>query len=459
MQISPLTWIVSALTVISASSVASAATVAFGTPSNVSNYTTPDSAAGTPIIYGGIAGNELDCLTKGPNTLCNNCVGTNACNERRIHSNLILRIPFTVTTDTAGYVFFGSMKTGAPVELTGYYTKSTTGTLSKDQTGYIEIAWGTLCDDAFGDPNCENGSATGNYFVAISPDNVISAEEATPIQIRIFAPSSNNLALINDIACSEGKNGVCSIAVGAGDEKAYIDEIERSGTYPTVENVPVKYLRIYYANAPGSDVRNIDYSSNYGRVDLNIDGSGAPSPNKVEGLNNEEYYGFKAAIVDEAYNVAFLTSNNQINLECTAFTLDINGYQNCPYITKPSKVVGLLPEDVNCFISTAAFGSTMASKVNDFRRFRNRVLMRSDAGVELVKAYYNYGPRASRVIHKYPILKPLARTALWPLWFYSTLSLKFGFGFTLLVYVLSSFVFGGLIIGGIFTCVRSKQIA
>jgi hypothetical protein len=454
MRILLLTWIVGAI--LHSANFASAATVTFGTPSNASNYVSD--AASTPIIYGAIAGVQTDCNTTASNSFCNNCLGPDACSERRVHENLILRIPFTVTAETANFIYFGIVDGGSFTELTGLYTKSDTGKVAKDTSQYIEIPWGSVMD-AMGAGSTGVTPEDSNFFVAIAPDNSITTEEASQISIKAFAPGGNVANDIRDILCTDGKDGVCSFVAGPGDEKVYIDPIEPSGSYPTVDNVPVKFLRVYYSNNPGADVRtDVTYASNY--VDLDIDSGGAPDPNKVEGLVNGDYYGFKVAIVDEAYNVSLLTSAAQILLECPGgSTIDLAGDGTCVYVTKPSNVVGLLPEDINCFISTAAFGSSMASKVQDFRRFRNRVLLQNDAGAELVNMYYSFGPRAAKFIHDYPALKPFARAMLWPIWAYSMASLKFGFGTTLISFFILSFSIAGIIIWGIIKCAPIQRRA
>src|SRR5262245_27469051 len=56
----------------------------------------------TPTIYGGFVGPlQNECATPSANSTCNNCVwGPEvACNEKRIHSQLKLRINFDVTAN------------------------------------------------------------------------------------------------------------------------------------------------------------------------------------------------------------------------------------------------------------------------------------------------------------------------------------------------------------------------
>lgn len=52
----------------------------------------------------------------------------------------------------------------------------------------------------------------------------------------------------------------------------------------------------------------------------------------------------------------------------------------------------------NCFIATAAFGSSMAGKIEVLRLLRDRVLMKNVAGRAFVQMYYRYSPPVARLI-------------------------------------------------------------
>lgn len=413
---------------------ANAASVTFSAPTGASNYIEGKNAGDTPIIYGAIAGPLSNCVNSlTTTTFCNNCNGDIACSERRIHGNLRLRIPFTVTTETAGYIHFGLVDGGNYQPIATNVTRSTNDQVSKGASGYVEVPWGVICDAyaaklGASDPNCDNNinSINNNMFVAISPDNSISAEEASPINIRIFTPPHSGSYVENsEISCIDDppRDGVCSFRAGPGDEKVYIDPIDVTGTYPTVDNVPIRALRLFYATA--GNVTDINYTNPY--IDMNIDSTGRPDPDNAKGLTNDIYHGFKIAIIDDAYNVALLTSDAQVALACPGgSTIDAAGDATCDYVTLPSNVIGLLSDDFNCFISTAAYGSSMAPKVRTFREFRNQFLLRTKWGKTFVQSYYAYGPYAARFVHDYPAFKPVARVLLWPLWAFAALALKYG---------------------------------
>jgi hypothetical protein len=64
-----------------------------------------------------------------------------------------------------------------------------------------------------------------------------------------------------------------------------------------------------------------------------------------------------------------------------------------------------------CFIATAIYGEG-ASELDDFRAFRDQVLVPSRAGRMLVGAYYVVGPRIAPAFRRRPALRGLGRTIL-----------------------------------------------
>ena len=70
-----------------------------------------------------------------------------------------------------------------------------------------------------------------------------------------------------------------------------------------------------------------------------------------------------------------------------------------------------------CFIATAAFGSPLSPYVNQYRKFRDRILLQTSFGAEIVNWYYKNSPPFARLIENNSLLKSLSVAILWPLAF------------------------------------------
>jgi len=69
----------------------------------------------------------------------------------------------------------------------------------------------------------------------------------------------------------------------------------------------------------------------------------------------------------------------------------------------------------NCFIATAAYGTTMAEQVRYLRAFRDQYLQTNEAGRWFVSQYYQYSPPFADYLRQHDDLRTLVRTALSPL--------------------------------------------
>ena len=69
----------------------------------------------------------------------------------------------------------------------------------------------------------------------------------------------------------------------------------------------------------------------------------------------------------------------------------------------------------NCFIATAAFGTSMAGKIDVLRAWRDRVLLKSETGRKFVELYYRCSPPFARFIASDEARKRVVRTMLLPL--------------------------------------------
>ncbi len=70
--------------------------------------------------------------------------------------------------------------------------------------------------------------------------------------------------------------------------------------------------------------------------------------------------------------------------------------------------------DESCFLATAAFGTELEPRIEVLRTFRDRHLLTTPLGRELVRAYYEYGRPAAEYIAGRPWLRALVRILLLP---------------------------------------------
>lgn len=394
------------------------------------NFRLADDDNSTPFIWAGIAGPTCSTSTT---ELCNNCAAApsgseQACNLERINSNTVLRISFTVTGDITGNIRLGYSVGGGAYQAETNFTSSSSGSLKKGDTGFVEVQWGEICA-ALGDSTCnsdgdDTGMANGNelkIYLGISTSSEPASASRIAVQAYVHMPTADTS--IDTLFCTDTlASGVCQFHAIPGDEKIYVKDLNNTSAFPENNSVRLLYLRVFISEISFDDA---DYgSTNYVDLDIPEGEDPTPTPGVVTGLVNGTPYFFRPAGVDFAMNVAYLADVS----EATSFPATCDGTTDslCDMIATPLPVYGLLTEDYNCFISTAAFGSSFASEVQTFRDFRNRYMIDHSFGVQLRNAYYKYGPMAARWIHENAWTKPFVRTALYPALWYSKVSLRHG---------------------------------
>jgi hypothetical protein len=83
-----------------------------------------------------------------------------------------------------------------------------------------------------------------------------------------------------------------------------------------------------------------------------------------------------------------------------------------------------------CFVATAAYGSSLHPHINVFREVRDRYLRESSVGRLFLTAYYRYSPPVARFIADHSALRIAVRIGLVPLLGISYMTVTFGPGMT-----------------------------
>ncbi|OGR01447.1 MAG: hypothetical protein A2511_00815 [Deltaproteobacteria bacterium RIFOXYD12_FULL_50_9] len=143
----------------------------------------------------------------------------------------------------------------------------------------------------------------------------------------------------------------------------------------------------------------------------------------VEAYNNPTFYAGIVAVDDQGnkskplgYIHSFPTSSTYYSL----LSSEVTDYAEAGVMFPD------LPNEYNCFIATAAFGSNLAPQVTLLRQFRNHYLLPNTIGRWVVALYYRLSPDAAAVISKHEWLKSAARTTLYPAIGLAALCLKTG---------------------------------
>jgi hypothetical protein len=463
---------------------------------NASNFTLGNSTVG-PQIWGGFVGpisNSADsslCPTDGSAT-CNNCVfaptAPLACNNKRIYGSLQFSISVSVTstlptgqgqffaymgyTNAAGNIVQFNGAGAGPIAISQNSTVTLTGTWG--ELCAVLVQSGTMTSEA---DACQGaaGDSGGdvNITIALSP---ISSTPFTSNPTTIIA---SILAPVGDTTGTDGLNiynptndtadvGISSFYAQAGDQEVEINQVVFNGSCPTNAYAAA---RVYYWQDDGVDggnsttlpgFQNASYVPNpgysqaglttpvyYQDMSMNSDCS-QNGDWVVTGLTDNVGYFFDISILDSANNNVFLLDPNWIVTQgtCGNFPLtdpnrnpaNAGNDAGCAYYAYPSQVEGLLPNELNCFIATAAYGSAFAPAVKTLRAFRDEFLYPFKLGRKFIKFYYRNSPFYAKIIQNNEFLKALARYSLAPLWGFAWLSMYYT-PIGVLVMFLSALVF------------------
>lgn len=389
------------------------------------------------VIYGGLAG-QCNSGTLGTCDTCNSG-SVVACNQKNIAPTTTVSVTFSVSsTFTNGLTAY--LYAGADISTAiNNNSQLDTVTLQNGTAKYtLTTTWGQVCyyggnfDSSCNPTGTASSTTTGTVnfpnaiklfvYANFDGNNTTDAGQYSAVPIYINYIDRTVTAVNKQTFGTSCSYGMCSFGLDTpGDEKLYLTNFVRSASTPNKINSsdPDWYgLAFFYKQTTtvsntitNSDTSKIiQYDSSYALPDNN---------NVITGLENYQKYCVLMGNVNKAQNI---------------YLFDVGGSDAVSCGT-PSEVVGML-DDKHCFISTAAFGSDMASEVQTFRKFRNVYLLDSSIGAAFVKWYYAYGPYGAQVISQSEILKATARVFLYPLYWFAELSLQHGFLMTLLGFIL-----------------------
>ncbi len=92
--------------------------------------------------------------------------------------------------------------------------------------------------------------------------------------------------------------------------------------------------------------------------------------------------------------------------------LKVNEYQ-LAYASHLEEGLKVVKPKSGCFIATAAFHEQHSS-VETLRQYRDAFLLKTKAGRQFIKIYYQYSPSVAEKLQQHAYLKPLTRALLYP---------------------------------------------
>jgi hypothetical protein len=435
-------------------SISSFSAVTVSNVTGVSNLVRETDASIT--VYGGIQGGTgvvvsgyPDCTTSGT---CDTCIGNVAvgnvqvaCNRKGVFTDTIITIPAstTVTTANAKYLLCnGTTEVATTTNLSTVLSTTWSEVCSRISTGNSTCGTNVSQTLTFGvGADCSSiGNEKVNIkfvtrFLDITP-GVLNADQNT------YTPSPPASPEPNPGACTT-TGGACFFRVYPGDGKVYFDRdlgLGIAADFPATGATGVTYdklvLFLLGTGTTGDDFSNdiatfnsITTAANLGEVSVSAEGD--VSSASIDDLANDERFCFKMGSQDTAGNIDHISS-----ADCSvagAFNDPASDCRNT--CTTPSEVLGLLA-DANCFIATAAYGSSLDQHVNRLREFKNKILVPTWVGRKFVKLYYIISPPIAKLVAKNEVLKSFVRVFLWPVILIADLILDYGFAIFLVPLIL-----------------------
>lgn len=405
--------------------------------SNLENF-----FAGSPTnnnniqVYGGLSGECVD-PKNGQVATCDTCATADygvPCNTRQVFGTGLLQ--FTYQSDSTA---------GKPVVRCVDVNNQDSNPLNQENQAFdtaanntlvATVPWDQICACIFTDatntvttcddtvvikPSAGTAPVIGNRTFKIS----VEGAETDTLNIEIFIENTMDFNEYNTSNFDESHSsstdsaipGLAEFAIFPGDSKVFLlNPLLRS----TSSGFAIRKVHIYatedassgigsFANLTGSSIAELDVFN--GTIDQDTIESGGV-------LVNDTTYVFAAAVESLAGNVGFYTENGDstppTDHDVCPTGVDGTLFSNRCHTATPSEVAGLFADETNCFIATAAMGSSFDPHVTILRQFRSQYLLKTTIGKKLVRWYYQTSPTYARWISEKPWRQKTARFLLLP---------------------------------------------
>jgi hypothetical protein len=399
-------------------------------------------------FWGGLSGT----CTGSNSSVCNSCESASpgeACNTQRIHNSLRLELTFIARKQGVVLVTnnFDENNGQESLNFEANVGGPGSGILVEPGTEVtVRIPWGEICRVIYESPGgCETLETFGRkpIRVGVAGDQAFlqSGEFISNLFVNIQKLEDGSVPLCNK--ASTTATGLCNFIAYPGDGKIFFESLRAECSLPNLgTNNTARFARVYYQEVDPTGTVTFPDITTTTFADLRLNQStGACSTTRtaelrettVAGLSNASFYSFAVGVVDQANNVGMVTDmtgaidsgsvvanttfdGDTFNDSTGCFDEDDPSWTRNCHISRPDEVIGLIQDEFDCFITTAAYGSPFREKVKTFRQFRNLYLKNHWLGQQVIDFYYWVSPPIAQWIKSQPVAQQWTRAWLWPLW-------------------------------------------
>ena len=279
---------------------------------------------------------------------------------------------------------------------------------------------------------------TWSYLTIGSPPINVNSWGAGPISI-VAGTNATNVYVAN--SRSNTVNVFQSVSGTYG-----LTATITTGSYPDALLLVPNSTTLYVANANDNSISVIDTSSNRVVTTIALPPSGHPNglaltpDNSTLMVINSPFGGISYIRISNNSVLQSLSMGS--DLEQAYLSSDYKAYVTDYNVNAVYEVITPVKKEYGCFIATAAYGSYDQFDVWVLRQFRNKILLKNEAGKWLVKTYYRISPPIAEFIAQHASLRAVVRVILKPFVFgsiiilYATTTQKFLILFLLITFII-----------------------